>query len=102
MSVPPLVRQADGTWALSFVPQQHQALNISLAVDGVLAGSTLLVLTGVSPGYVAYNASLLQATLLSQGLAVSSPVASPGLSLLVYTGEASLLSFPLLDRAGSR
>lgn len=102
VSVPPLARQTDGAWALSFTPQQREALNVSLAVDGTLAGLVLLVLTAVSPGYVAYNTSLLQATLLSQGLAVSSPVASTGLSLLMYTGEASLLSFPLLDRAGNR
>lgn len=95
------MRQSDGTWLVRFIPAKEEALTVQLLVDSLSAGSKTVVIAGRSAAYLAYNASLQQATLQAQGLAVTTAATDGGL-LMAYTNETSFISIPVIDQGGSR
>jgi hypothetical protein len=95
-----LTQQSDNTWVSKLVPRREETLAIVLFVDNTTSASVTVVIAGRSLALLAYNASLAAATLLSQGMAATTPVRSGGL-LLSYAGEPSLLTLPLMDTGGS-
>lgn len=101
--MPALSRTTDGFWATWFVPTGAETLTALAAVGSQLVRTLQLQAlgsgAGVNPFYLNYAASAAAATLVSQNMASTSPVAS-GSALLVYTNESSLLSAPILDVGG--
>lgn len=95
-----LARQTDSTWAVRFVPPRQEVVTVRLAVDGVVASQQSLTVQGRSPTALDLTSSLQQAVLTSQAAAVTAPAIN-GSNLAAYTGEASFLSVPVLDKAGS-
>jgi hypothetical protein len=103
LALPPLSRTTDGLWATWFTPTGAETLTAFAAVGGQVVRTLQLQAlgsgAGVNPFYLNYPASAAAATLVSQNMASTSPVAS-GSALLVYTNESSLLSAPVLDVGG--
>lgn len=76
----------------------EETITIKLAVGGVLAAQTSLVVSGRSPTALDLPASLQQAIFTSQGAAVTAPVVN-GTELLAYAEETSFLDVPVRDKA---
>ena len=98
--MPPLSRNADGTWSFTVFPAKEENITFALAVDGRPVASRVLQVSGRSPFSVDTSSSLAAATLLSQGLTVNEPLDS-ATNTIIFTQEASVVSVPAYDVFGS-
>jgi hypothetical protein len=101
ITVPPLALQPDNTWTLRFTLQREETLTLKMTVDSQAAGTQLITISGRSLSFLALNASLQQASLVSQGLAATSLI-TEGALLMVYLEESSYAYVPVVDKAGTR
>ncbi|WIA22988.1 hypothetical protein OEZ86_009906 [Tetradesmus obliquus] len=101
IALPPLARQPDNTWTLTLTPKREEALALRMTIDSQTAASQAIVISGRSLSFLALNASLQQASLVSQGLAATSLI-TEGALLMVYLEEASYAYVPIFDKAGVR
>jgi hypothetical protein len=95
-----LQRTSDSTWAISFVPQRQETINVRLLVDGTVASTAMLVVSGQSPVFLDTAASLAQAFMTSQQAAVTTLI-SNGSEAVAFLGEDSTLAVPIVDKFGS-
>lgn len=73
---------------------------VQLVIGGLSAGTQVAKIAGWSAAYLAYNASLQQATLHAQALAVTAIIAE-GALLMAYTNESSIVKVQIVDKGGS-
>jgi hypothetical protein len=99
--VPTLALQPDTTWVLKFTPLREETLTLRLIVDGQTASAQVVTISGRSLSFLALNASLQQASLVSQGLAATSLI-TEGALLMAYLEESSYAYVPIVDKAGAR
>jgi hypothetical protein len=95
-----LALQTDNTWDVRFVPPRQETVTLRLFLDGVLAHAVSLVVSGLSPTAADTAGSLRQAVLTSQASAVTVAVAN-GSNTVIFMGEDSLLSIPVVDKSGT-
>jgi hypothetical protein len=99
--VSPLALQPDTSWLLKFTPTREESLTLRLTIDGQVAGTQVVTIAGRSLSFLALNASLQQASLVSQGLAATSLI-TEGALLMAYLEESSYAYVPIVDKAGAR
>jgi hypothetical protein len=99
--VPTLTLQPDNTWLFKFTPQKEEALTLRMTIDSQPAGAQVITISGRSLSFLALNASLQQALLVSQGLAATSLI-TEGALLMAYLEESSYAYVPIVDKAGTR
>jgi hypothetical protein len=101
----PLARLVDGNWTTNFTAGAEENITVTGTLDGKpwqqLVLQVLPLTRGVNPFHLNVSAATSGAQLLSQGLKATDAVL-PGSSLLIYTGEQSLLQVPALDLLARR
>lgn len=102
---PALTRLSDGNWTTNFTAGLEENITVIGTMDGKpwqqLVVQVLPLTRGVNPFYLNVSAAASGAQLLSQGLKATDAVL-PGSSLLIYTGEQSLLQVPAQDLLARR
>jgi hypothetical protein len=96
-----LTVQPDTTWLLRFTPIREETLTLRLIIDSQVAGTQVVTISGRSLSFLALNASLQQASLVSQGFAATSLISDRAL-LMAYLEESSYAYVPIVDKAGAR
>ena len=96
------IRGADGNWTTSFTSRLPENLTITLQINSKpVTQAMILVGNNSNVFYLDYDGSVAKAQLVSQGLKVTEPVGTDS-SMLVYVGENSQLSMPVMDLSGRR
>lgn len=100
LALPALALQTDNTWVLKIIPTRQETLTVKLLVNGMTAQTLSATVVGQSPTFLDIPGSLQQASLTSQAAAVTAIVANTS-NPVVFVGEDSFLSIPVVDKTGT-
>lgn len=95
-----LTRGTDGIWVTKIIPKREEIINVTLSIDGVVAGRQGITIVGTAPRFINTTASLAAAYVGS-----SSTQTTQGLvgmqDMFVKTDEDIFIFTPAIDNLGS-